>query len=138
MKAERTTLLTTTATENVSSAGLFVNSALATDELGTASFVSYVEGTGANDMQTRFGLSQRLKTGRQVEGTGWKNPLLRTCIQRAWFSSFRLCRSSGQRRHRRRVIAVLSRSARWPVSDPLWRRHRLAGCAAGSSSPGRR
>jgi len=54
MTTNRTSLLTTTATGNVPSAGLFVNSALATDENGTASFVSYVDGTGANDMQTRF------------------------------------------------------------------------------------
>lgn len=54
MQAGRTTLLTTTATGNVPSAGVFTNSALATDEDGTASFVSYVDGTGGNDMQTRF------------------------------------------------------------------------------------
>ena len=50
----RTRLLTTTATGNVPSAGLFTNSALATKENGTASFASYVDGTGAGDMQTRF------------------------------------------------------------------------------------
>ena len=53
----RTTLLTTTATGNVPSAGLFVNFALATEEdLTTPSgrFAAYVDGTGANDMQTRF------------------------------------------------------------------------------------
>gem|GEM_PF-696666 len=54
MDTSRTTLLTTTATGNVPSAGLFTNTALATDEDGTASFASYVDGTGANDMQTRF------------------------------------------------------------------------------------
>ena len=54
MDTSRTTLLTTTATGNVPSAGLFTNTALATDEDGTASFACYVDGTGANDMQTRF------------------------------------------------------------------------------------
>ena len=54
MDTNRTTLLTTTATGNVPSAGVFTNSALATVEDGTASFVSYVDGTAANDMQTRF------------------------------------------------------------------------------------
>lgn len=50
----RTRLLTTAATGNVPSTGLFMNSALATKETGTASFASYVDGTGAGDMQTRF------------------------------------------------------------------------------------
>ena len=54
MQTARTTLLTTTATGNVPSAGVFTNSALATDEDGTASFVSYIDGTGGTDMQTRF------------------------------------------------------------------------------------
>jgi len=54
MDTGRTTLLTTTATGNVPSAGLFTNTALATAEDGTASFASYVDGTGASDMQTRF------------------------------------------------------------------------------------
>jgi hypothetical protein len=54
MTTSRTRLLTTTATGNVPSAGVFKNSALATDEDGTASFVSYVDGTGGTDMQTRF------------------------------------------------------------------------------------
>ena len=51
--ANRTTLLTTTATGNVPSAGLFVNSAIASDDK-TSRFASYVDGTGASDMQTRF------------------------------------------------------------------------------------
>jgi len=54
MQTARTTLLTTTATGNVPSAGVYTNSALATDEDGTASFVSYVDGTGGGDMQTRY------------------------------------------------------------------------------------
>jgi len=57
LQTGRTTLLTTTATGNVPSAGLFVNFALATEEdLTTPSgrFLAYVDGTGANDMQTRF------------------------------------------------------------------------------------
>lgn len=54
LQTGRTTLLTTTATGNVPSAGLFVNSALATDEDGSGRFASYVDGTGASDMQTRF------------------------------------------------------------------------------------
>ena len=51
--ANRTTLLTTTATGNVPSAGLFVNSAIASDDKSSR-FASYVDGTGASDMQTRF------------------------------------------------------------------------------------
>ena len=57
LQTGRTTLLTTTATGNVPSAGLFTNFALATKEDPTATagrFASYVDGTGANDMQTRF------------------------------------------------------------------------------------
>lgn len=54
LTAGRTTLLTTAATGNVPSAGVFLNSALATKEDGTGLFVSYVDGTGAMDMQTRF------------------------------------------------------------------------------------
>ena len=54
LQTGRTTLLTTTATGNVPSAGLFTNFALATDEDLTARFASYVDGTGASDMQTRF------------------------------------------------------------------------------------
>ena len=41
--------------------------------------------------------------------------------------------SRGQRRYHGRVIAVMSRSARWPVLGPLWRRLRLAGSAACTS-----
>jgi hypothetical protein len=57
LQTGRTTLLTTTATGNVPSAGLFVNFALATTEDLTSPsprFAAYVDGTGANDMQTRF------------------------------------------------------------------------------------
>ena len=54
LQTGRTTLLTSTATGNVPSAGVFVNSALATAEDGTARFSSYVDGTGGGDMQTRF------------------------------------------------------------------------------------
>jgi hypothetical protein len=57
LQTGRTTLLTTTATGNVPSAGLFTNFALATTEDLTAPsprFAAYVDGTGANDMQTRF------------------------------------------------------------------------------------
>jgi hypothetical protein len=57
LQTGRTTLLTTTATGNVPSAGLFTNFALATQEDLTAPsprFAAYVDGTGANDMQTRF------------------------------------------------------------------------------------
>ena len=53
MVGNRTTLLTTTATGNVPSAGLFVSSAIASDDK-TSRFASYVDGTGASDMQTRF------------------------------------------------------------------------------------
>jgi hypothetical protein len=57
LQTGRTTLLTTTATGNVPSAGLFTNFALGTTEDLTAvspRFAAYVDGTGANDMQTRF------------------------------------------------------------------------------------
>ena len=54
LQTGRTTLLTTTATGNVPSAGLFTNFALATKEDPTARFAAYVDGTGASDMQTRF------------------------------------------------------------------------------------
>ena len=59
MQTGRTTLLTTKATGNVPSAGLFLNSALATAEDGTGTFAAYVDGTDAKDMQTRF-LSEEL------------------------------------------------------------------------------
>ncbi len=58
MDTGRTTLLTTTATGNVPSTGVFVNSALATEESKDKTisprFACFVDGTGANDMQTRF------------------------------------------------------------------------------------
>ena len=54
LETGRTTLLTSTATGNVPSAGVFLNSALATDEDGFGRFSSYVDGTGGSDMQTRF------------------------------------------------------------------------------------
>lgn len=54
LQTGRTTLLTTTATGNVPSAGLFTNFALATAEDPAARFAVYVDGTGAADMQTRF------------------------------------------------------------------------------------
>lgn len=54
----RTTLLTSTATGNVPSAGVFLNFALATEEPKDKTtpprFPSYVDGTGGSDMQTRF------------------------------------------------------------------------------------
>lgn len=54
MVARRTTLISTTATGNVPSAGLFVNYALATDAALAGKFPTYMDGTGAGDMQTRF------------------------------------------------------------------------------------
>ena len=54
LETGRTTLMTSTATGNVPSAGVFLNSALATDEDGSARFTTYVDGTGGSDMQTRF------------------------------------------------------------------------------------